>query len=77
MSAHTESYAPVFVGKRKEEIETLLKRYPTKMAGLLPALWMVQEDRGWVSEQAITEVAAVLELSACVCERRHALDFYT
>ena len=35
MSAHTESYSPVFVGKRKEEITELLKRYPTKMAGLL------------------------------------------
>ena len=33
------------------ELDALLTRYPTKMAALLPALWMVQEARGWVSER--------------------------
>src|SRR6266568_6447852 len=75
MSAHTEAYAPVFVGKRKEELTALLTRYPTKMAGLLPALWMVQEDRGWVSEQAMTEVAKELELTAAYV--KGVVSFYT
>ena len=74
--AHTAAaYAPVFVGKRKEEIDALLTRYPTKRAGLLPALWMVQEDRGWVSEEAIAEVASVLELTTAYVSG--VLSFYT
>ncbi len=50
--AHAESYAPVFTsgGARRKELDELLTRYPTKMAALLPALWMVQHDRGWVSD---------------------------
>jgi NADH-quinone oxidoreductase E subunit len=71
----TESYQPVFVGKRKEELTTLLTRYPTKMAALLPALWMVQEDRGWVSDEAITEVAAVLDLTPA--HVKGVVTFYT
>ena len=58
-----DGYEPVFVGKRRQELDSLLTRYPTKMAALLPALWMVQEDRGWVSEAAMTEVASVLDLT--------------
>jgi NADH:ubiquinone oxidoreductase subunit E len=68
-------YAPVFTGKRKEEIDSLLQRYPTKMAGLLPALWMVQQDRGWVCEDAMTEVAKVLELTPAYV--KGVVSFYT
>jgi NADH:ubiquinone oxidoreductase subunit E len=68
-------YQPVFTGKRREEIMTLLTRYPTKMAGLLPALWMVQEDRGWVSEPAMTEVAQLLDLTPAYV--KGVVTFYT
>ena len=54
--AHDAPYAPVFVGARRKELDELFTRYPTKMACLLPALWMVQEERGWVSEEAMAEV---------------------
>jgi NADH dehydrogenase (ubiquinone) flavoprotein 2 len=47
---HAEPYQPVFVGARKQELDELLGRYPSKMAALLPALWMVQHDRGWVAK---------------------------
>lgn len=64
MSAHdTAPYAPVFVGSQLARLNELLKRYPTKRAGLLPALWMVQEARGWISDDAMVEVARVLELT--------------
>jgi len=54
--ATTAPYEPVFIGTRKEELDAVLTRYPTRMAALLPALWMVQEARGWISEPAIGEV---------------------
>jgi NADH:ubiquinone oxidoreductase subunit E len=69
------AYEPVFVGTRKEELASLLTRYPTKMAALLPALWMVQEDRGWVSEEGMTEVASVLGLTPAYV--KGVVTFYT
>jgi NADH-quinone oxidoreductase E subunit len=70
-----ESYRPVFVGERRRDLDELLTRYPTKMAALLPALWMVQEDRGWVSDEAMAEVARELELTPAYV--KGVVTFYT
>ena len=77
MSSHESAaaYAPVFTGARREQITQLLTRYPTKMAALLPALWMVQEDRGWVSDEAITEVAQLLDVTPA--HVKGVVTFYT
>ena len=72
---HGEPYAPVFVGARRAELDALLTRYPTKMAALLPALWMVQEDRGWVPPEAIVEVAGLLDLTPAYIQG--VVTFYT
>ena len=48
---------------RKNEIEHILKRYPTKQAALLPVLWIAQEEFGWVSDEVIGLVAKELDLS--------------
>ena len=72
---HGEEETPVFVGARRQELDTLLTRYPTKMAALLPALWMVQEDRGWVSERSMAEVAALLGLTPAYV--KGVVTFYT
>jgi NADH dehydrogenase (ubiquinone) flavoprotein 2 len=53
----------------------LLGRYPTKMAALLPALWIVQEARGWVSDEAMEEVATVLGLTPAYV--KGVVTFYT
>jgi NADH dehydrogenase (ubiquinone) flavoprotein 2 len=70
-----EPYRPVFIGDRRQELDELLTRYPTKMAVLLPALWMVQEDRGWVSEEGMAEVARELELTPAYV--KGVVTFYT
>jgi NADH:ubiquinone oxidoreductase subunit E len=70
-----EPYKPVFVGAADEELKELLTRYPTKMAALLPALWMVQHARGWVSEEAMTEVAERLSLTPAYV--KGVVTFYT
>jgi NADH-quinone oxidoreductase E subunit len=70
-----EPYRPVFIHERRQELEELLTRYPTKMAALLPALWMVQEDRGWVSEEAMAEVARELDLTPAYV--KGVVTFYT
>jgi NADH-quinone oxidoreductase E subunit len=68
-------YEPVFVGARREELDMLLGRYPTKMAALLPALWIVQEARGWVSDDGMQEVATVLGLTPAYV--KGVVTFYT
>jgi NADH-quinone oxidoreductase E subunit len=45
------------------------------MAVLLPALWMVQEKHGWVSPDAMAEVAQVLGLTAAYV--KGVVTFYT
>jgi NADH:ubiquinone oxidoreductase subunit E len=71
---HGAVHRPVF-GPRRAELDELLTRYPTKMATLLPALWMVQEDRGWVSGDAMAEVAELLDLTPAYV--KGVVSFYT
>lgn len=59
----TAKHEPVFTGATRKRLDEIVKRYPTKQAALLPALWMVQEERGWVSDAAMAEVAEVLGIT--------------
>jgi NADH:ubiquinone oxidoreductase subunit E len=71
----TEEYEPVFVGKALEQLNAILTRYPTRQAGLLPALWLVQEARGWISDRNMAEVAEVLGLTPAYV--KGVVTFYT
>ena len=70
-----DTYEPVFVGARRAELDELLTRYPSKMAALLPALWIVQEERGWVSPEGMEEVAHALDLTPAYV--KGVVTFYT
>lgn len=72
---HEERYQPVFVGGTRQELDDVLTRYPTKMAALLPALWIVQRERGWVSDAGMAEVAELLELTPAYV--KGVVTFYT
>ncbi len=71
----TEEYRPVFAGKVREELDTILSRYPTKQAALLPALWVVQRERGWISDHNMAEVADVLGITPAYV--KGVVTFYT
>ena len=71
----TEEYQPVFVGKALEQLGEILTRYPTRQAGLLPALWLVQQARGWISDRNMAEVAEVLGLTPAYV--KGVVTFYT
>ncbi|GAC1647870.1 MAG: NADH-quinone oxidoreductase subunit NuoE [Gemmatimonadaceae bacterium] len=71
----TRGYVPIFQAARRRELDELLGHYPTKMAALLPALWIVQEERGWVSEPAMREVAELLALTPAYV--KGVVTFYT
>ncbi|HEX9631571.1 MAG TPA: NAD(P)H-dependent oxidoreductase subunit E, partial [Gemmatimonadales bacterium] len=56
-------------------LDEIRGRYPTKRAALLPALWIVQEAHGWISDAAMGEVAEALDLTAAYV--KGVVTFYT
>ena len=72
---HAQEYVPVFAGPARQEIDEILRRYPTRMAALLPALWIVQRERGWIGEGAMAEVATLLGLTPAYV--KGVVTFYT
>ena len=70
-----EAVQPVFVGKTLAELQRIQTRYPTKQAALLPALWLVQDARGWISNRDVAEVAEVLGLTPAYV--KGVVTFYT
>jgi NADH-quinone oxidoreductase subunit E len=50
--------------KEKQEILTELGMYPTKQAACIDALKIVQEHRGWISDESVVDIAEFLEMSA-------------
>src|SRR2546421_153062 len=70
-----EEYQPVFVGKVMGELQEVLQRYPAKQAALLPALWIAQRERGWISDRTMAEVGEVLGLTPAYV--KGVVTFYT
>ncbi len=52
-----------FTKENLQKFEETLKRYPQKRAALLPALWLVQEQQGWVSKESMEYLAKLLDLT--------------
>lgn len=48
--------------KNLQKIEQLKKYYPTTQALVLPVLWMVQEEHGYISLDAMKYVAQLLDV---------------
>ena len=61
--------------KTRSAISTLKGRYPHPRSALLPALYMVQEEQGYVSETSMAEVADLLRLTAA--DVKSVASFYT
>ncbi|GBE37386.1 NADH-quinone oxidoreductase subunit E [bacterium BMS3Bbin07] len=45
-----------------EEIRALTEKYPDRRGALLPALYIAQEDAGWLSQEALERVSSALNL---------------
>lgn len=46
-----------FDAQRDAEFERLVVRYPTRESMIMPALWLAQEQEGWISGEAINYIA--------------------
>jgi len=49
--------------KEKEEIHEEIKQYPYAGAACIDALKIVQHHRGWISDDAVADIAAELDMS--------------
>lgn len=51
--------------KYQEEIQTILAKYPSdqKRAAVMPLLYLAQREHGYVTKQAMQEIAAILGIS--------------
>ncbi len=56
-------------------IDDLLARFPQKGSALLPALHLIQEEKGWVSEESMAYVAGKIGLSPAFVSG--VVSFYT
>ena len=53
----------MFSPEQLTHIDELKKRYPSPQAVVLAALWLWQDNEGWVSEEGMKEVAKQLDVS--------------
>jgi NADH-quinone oxidoreductase subunit E len=49
------------------EIQKVRKQYPQTRSAVLPALRLAQEQYGWLSREALEEVAEALDLTPAYC----------
>ena len=62
--AERDPEAPLFESEAgRDRLDAILSRYPTKQAALLPLLGYAQALRGWISKEAMEEIAGVLDLT--------------
>lgn len=54
---------PAFSQAAQERIPGIIARYAEKRGALLPLLWLAQEEQGYVSEEAMKEIAGLLGLT--------------
>lgn len=52
-----------FTSENLEKVNDAVKRYPEKQAAVMPALWIAQEQNGWISNEVMKEVASVLDMN--------------
>jgi NADH-quinone oxidoreductase subunit E len=57
------------------EIDRVIARYPEKQAAMLPVLWVVQRERGWICPDAMVWVGDRLGCSASAVQA--VVRFYT
>jgi NADH-quinone oxidoreductase E subunit len=61
--------------ERDAEFERLVKRYPTRESMILPSLWLIQEQEGWISQEALAYVAD--RIGTFASKVYEAVTFYT
>ena len=51
-----------FTEENLKKIEEVRKKYPTGLAAVMPVVYIAQEQNGYISEEAMSEIANVLNI---------------
>ncbi|MCS6817143.1 MAG: NADH-quinone oxidoreductase subunit NuoE [Blastocatellia bacterium] len=65
----------MFSAETEKKIQEIIARYPVKRSALLPVLFVVQEELGYLPDEALHEVARRLDLTFLDVET--VVSFYT
>ncbi|HJP65033.1 MAG TPA: NAD(P)H-dependent oxidoreductase subunit E [Actinomycetota bacterium] len=66
---------PVLSEERRQEAARIIAKYPTARSAMIPLLYLVQSEVGWVPRQGMREVAELLGLTTAEVEA--VATFYT
>jgi NADH-quinone oxidoreductase subunit E len=72
---HGDVSGPVLTEENRRLAELIIAKYPTRRSALLPLLYLVQAEVGWVPRQGMHEVAEILGLTTAEVEA--VATFYT
>jgi NADH-quinone oxidoreductase subunit E len=64
-----------FTSENLQEFKDILTRYPNRRAALLPTLHLVQEQNGYISEEAEAYVARLIDIP--IVDVREVVTFYS
>ena len=53
---------PALPAKAQQDVAEVLSHYPNKRSAILPVLWIVQREFGWISPAGLKLAAAIVEL---------------
>jgi NADH-quinone oxidoreductase subunit E len=60
---------------RKADIEHHLSKYPDKRSALMPLLYIAQEEYGYITQEAMAEIASLLDVD--ITHVKGVVGFYT
>ncbi len=69
------SFTKMLSESAKQKIQALRARYPNARSAIMPALYVAQEEYGWLPQEAIDAVAAEMDMSST--EVGSVASFYT
>ncbi|MBZ0200956.1 MAG: NAD(P)H-dependent oxidoreductase subunit E [Ignavibacteriaceae bacterium] len=61
--------------ENQKKLDEIVSHYPHKKAGTMAALWLAQEQNGWISGEVMEEISAQLEVT--LEEILGVITFYT
>ena len=65
----------VLAEKYPERIKQIFAKYPDKRSAVMPLLYLAQEEYGWLTEEALREVAVLCDIDPT--QARSIAGFYT
>lgn len=65
----------MLIEKYADRIEKTFSKYPDKRSAVMPMLYIAQEEYGWISDEAIVEVADICDMDPT--QVRSIAGFYT